>query len=100
VFMDGIDEVRKLIDETQTKCIKPQELGLMSIEELSKELHEMIKYEQEIDERLADFKLQASDDVINYAKMVCKSATQKQILAIQEAYFEKIDKKYLNAKRR
>lgn len=98
--MDGIEDIRKLIDETQVKCTNPQQLESMSIEELSKELREMMKYEQEIDEKLEYFKATATDDVINYAKMVCKNSTQKQILAIQEAYFEKLDEKYLNVKRR
>lgn len=97
--MDGLDEIREIITQTQLKYSEKEEFKTMSIEELSQKLRDAISYEQEINEELEKFeKKGASQDIIRYAKFICKNSTQKQISAIQDAYLKELDRKYLKPK--
>jgi hypothetical protein len=67
--------------------------------EISKELQNILKFEQESLKKIEEFeKVQKDQDVINYLKMISKNTTQREISHIQEIYLKKIDSEYLNSK--
>jgi hypothetical protein len=39
-------------------------------------------------------------DLIKYAKMICKNTTEREILKIQEVYLKKIEKEYLKSNKK
>ena len=93
------DEIEKLIDDISFRKSDSKDYQNMEIEEISQELKEIIKFEQESFKKIDEFeKKQNNPDVVNYAKMICKNTTQREIAAIQEIYLDKIDKEYLNSK--
>ncbi len=95
--MKRLEEIRDLINETQTRYSDTAIFKNMPIEELSEKLHDAMAYEQEINEKLTEFEKKGIDkETIHYAKVVCKNSTQKEILAIQEAYLQEVDRKYLD----
>ena len=91
-----MDEVEKLIDEISFRKSDSKDYQNMKIEEISQELKDIIKFEQESFKKIEEFeKNQNNPDLVNYAKMICKNTTQREITEIQEIYLEKIDKEYL-----
>jgi hypothetical protein len=71
----------------------------MSAEEISKELKDVMKFEQDSFKKIDEFeKIQNDPDVIKYAKMICKNTIQREITQIQGIYLKKIDQEYLNSK--
>ena len=90
------DEVERLIDEISFRKADSKDYQNMKIEEISQELKDIIKFEQESFKKIEEFeKNQNNPDLVNYAKMICKNTTQREITEIQEIYLEKIDKEYL-----
>lgn len=90
------DKVEKLIDEISFRKSDSKDYEKMKIEEISQELKDIIKFEQESFKKIEEFeRTQGNQDLVNYAKMICKNTTQREIAQIQEIYLEKIDKEYL-----
>jgi hypothetical protein len=56
-------------------------------------------FEQESFKKIEEFgKTQKNSDLIQYAKMICRNTTGREISQIQEIYLKKIDEGYLNSK--
>lgn len=97
--MDESDEVQKLIDDISFRKSNSKDYKKMKIEEISKELREVMTFEQESFKKIEEFeKTQNNPDLIKYAKILCKNTTQREITQIQEIYLKKIDKDYLSSK--
>lgn len=94
-----MDEIEKIIDEISFRKSKSKNYEKMKVEEISKELQNIMKFEQESLKKIEGFeKMQKNQDVINYLKMISKNTTQREITEIQEIYLKKIDSEYLNSK--
>ncbi len=97
--MQEDDEITKLIDEISFRKSNSKDYESMSALEISGELKEIMKFEQDSFKKIEEFeKIKQNSDLIKYAKMICKNVTQREIAAIQEIYLKKIDKEYLNSK--
>ena len=91
-----MDEIEKIIDEISFRKSKYKDYGKMQVEEISKELHDIMKFEQESLKKIEEFgKMQKEQDVIDYLKMISKNTTHRKITEIQEIYLKKIDSEYL-----
>jgi hypothetical protein len=97
--MEKPDEVQKLIDEINFRKSNPKNYEEMKAEELSKELREIMKFEQESFKKIEEFeKTQKNQDLVQYAKMISNNTTGREIVQLQEVYLRKIDKEFLNKK--
>ncbi len=97
--MEESEGIQKLIDEVSFRKSNSRDYEKMSAEEISKELKDVMRFEQDSFKKIDEFeKIQNSPDVIKYAKMICKNTIQREITQIQEIYLKKIDKEYLNSK--
>jgi hypothetical protein len=68
----------------------------MKAEEISKELRKIVKFEQESYKKIEEFeKTYKNQDLIEYAKMISKNTTRREISQLQEIYLKKIDEEYL-----
>jgi len=91
-----MDEIEKIIDEISFRKSKYKDYGKMQVEEISKELHDIMKFEQESLKKIEEFgKMQKDQDVADYLKMISKNTTHREIIEIQEIYLKKIDSEYL-----
>ena len=71
----------------------------MKIEEVSKELHNTMEFEQNVLKKINEFENEHQDtDLIKYAKMICRNTIERETSLIQETYLKKIDVQYLNSK--
>ncbi|WP_371503745.1 hypothetical protein [Nitrosopumilus adriaticus] len=94
-----MDEIEKIIDEISFRKSKSKNYEKMKAVEISKELQNILKFEQESLKKIEEFeKMQKNQDLINYLKMISKNTTQREITEIQEIYLKKIDNEYLNSK--
>ena len=90
------DDVRKLIDEANQR--ERKDYQKMEIEELSEELRDAMEFERLIFEKIEDMEKKGTEqDLLNYAKMVIKNTTGREISEIQENYLRKIDNEYLSS---
>ena len=97
--MEKSDEVQKLIDEINFRKSNPKNYEEMKAEELSKELREIMKFEQESFKKIEEFeKTQKNQDLVQYAKMISSNTTGREIIQLQEVYLRKIDEEFLNKK--
>jgi len=97
--MDEPDEVQKLIDEINFRKSNSKNYEEMKAIEISKELREIMKFEQESFKKIEEFeKTQKNQDLVQYAKMISRNTTGREIAQIQEIYLKKIDEEYLNKK--
>ncbi|AJM92266.1 hypothetical protein [Nitrosopumilus piranensis] len=97
--MDESDEIQKLIDEISFRKSNSKDYKKMKTEEISRELRDIMKFEQESFRKIEEFeKTQNNPDLIKYAKIICRNTTQREIAQIQEVYLEKIDEEYLKSK--
>jgi len=97
--MSSTEHVKELIEEANSRNPSAKEYDKMTIEQLSQELRNALKFEQETIRKIEEFKKNGmQEDLIKYVKVVCGNTTQREISAIQEVYFEKLDKNYLNVK--
>ena len=97
--MEKPDEVQKLIDEINFRKSNPKNYEEMKAEELSKELREIMKFEQESFKKIEEFeKTQKNQDLVQYAKMISSNTTGREIIQLQEVYLRKIDDEFLNKK--
>ena len=94
--MGDTDEIQDLIDEVNIMNYNLKNYAEMKIEELSAELREIMKFQQESFERIEKLESKVKPDLIKYAKMICRNTTDREILKIQEIYLRKIDIEYLN----
>jgi len=92
-----MEKVKKLIEEINLR--KPKNYEQMKIEEVSKELHNTMEFEQNVLKKINEFENEHQDsDLIKYAKMICRNTMERETALIQDAYLKKIDSKYLDSK--
>ena len=92
-----VEEVRKLIEELHLRV--PKDFQKMDTNQLSKDLRSVMEFERQIFERIENLDKNGTEqDLIKYAKMICKNIIEKEIADIQEIYLKKIDSEYLNSK--
>lgn len=98
--MEQTEEIKKIVDEVNSRNSVLKQYKVMTIEELSKELRDAMKFERETNKKIEEFEKKGLEkDIIKYAKFVCGNAAHREILAIQDIYLEKIDSSYLNNKK-
>ncbi|HSG82969.1 MAG: hypothetical protein ACE5RS_05365 [Nitrosopumilus sp.] len=91
------DEIEKLIDEISFRKSNSKNYEKMKAEEISKELREIMKFEQESIKKIEEFgKTNKNQDLIEYAKMISKNTTGREIAQLQGTYLKKIDEEYLS----
>ena len=94
--MEEVEEIQNVIDMINTRDSNSKEYQKMKIEELSAEIREAIKFQQESFQRIEELETNGGQqDLTKYAKMICKNTTEREILKIQEVYLKKIEKEYL-----
>ncbi|MCE9617878.1 MAG: hypothetical protein K8Q88_05910 [Nitrosarchaeum sp.] len=99
--MEEIEEIQNFVDMINTRSSDSKEYQKMKIEELSAEIREAIKFQQESFQRIEEFEVKGGGhDLIKYAKMICKNTTEREILKIQEVYLKKIEKEYLKSNKK
>ena len=92
-----MENIKKLIEEINSR--KPKKYEQMKIEEISKELHYVMKFEQDTIKKINLFEKDHQDiDLIKYARIICRNTVERETSLIQETYLKKIDSKYLNSK--
>lgn len=97
--MDESDDIQKLIDEINFRKSNSKNYEKMKAIEISKELREIMKFEQESFKKIEEFeKTQKNQDLVQYAKMISRNTTGREIVQLQEIYLKKIDKEFLNKK--
>ena len=95
--MDSVEDIKKLIEEINLR--KPKNYEEMKIEEISKELHSTMEFEQNILKKINLFENNHQEpDLIKYARIICRNIIERETSLIQEAYLKKIDSEYLNSK--
>jgi len=88
------EAVQKIIEEVNLRAIK--DYKKMDIPQLSGELRDAMEFEREIFQKIEALENQgAENDLIHYAKIVCKNTTSREISEIQEVYLTKIKTEYL-----
>ena len=91
-----VEEVRKLIQEINLRVTKDDQK--LNIEQLSEMLRETMEFKRQTMQRIEEFEKNGLEkDLVNYAKMICKNTSGREILEIQKFYFKKIDKQYLSS---
>lgn len=94
--MEESDEIQKLIDEISFRKSNSKNYQKMKAEEISRELRNIMKFEQESRKKIEEFeKTHQNSDVIEYAKIVSRNTIAREISELQETYLKKIDKEYL-----
>ena len=97
--MDESDEIQNLIDAINFRKSNSKNYEEMKAMEISKELREIMKFEQESFKKIEEFeKTQKNQDLIQYAKMISRNTTGREISQLQETYLKKIDEEFLNKK--
>jgi hypothetical protein len=97
--MKESEGIQKLIDEISFRKSNSRDYEKMSVEKVSQELKDVMKFEQDSFKKIEEFeKIENNQDLIKYAKMICKNTIQREITQIQEIYLKKIDREYLNKK--
>lgn len=92
-----MENIKKLIEEINLR--KPKKYEQMKIEEISKELHYVMKFERDTIKKINLFEKDHQDiDLIKYARIICRNTVERETALIQETYLKKIDSKYLNSK--
>ncbi len=99
--MEEMEEIQNFVDMINTRYSNSKEYQKMKIEELSTEIREAIKFQQESFQRIEEFEVkEGQQDFIKYAKIICKNTTEREILKIQEVYLKKIEKEYLKSNKK
>ena len=97
--MEEPSEIQKLVDEINFRESNPKNYNTMKAVELSKEFRDIMKFEQESFKKIERFeKIERNADLAQYAKMICKNTTGREIARLQEIYLKKIDDEFLNTK--
>ena len=96
--MEEIEKIQNFINMINTQSSNSKEYQKMEIEELSTEIREAIKFQQESFQRIEEFESNGiQQDLIKYAKMICKNTIEREILKIQEVYLKKIGNEHLKS---
>jgi hypothetical protein len=91
-----VENIKELIEEINSR--KPKDYKIMSIMEVSDELHKVMGFEQLVLKKIKLFENDHQEpDLINYAKMIIKKIIERETMLIQETYLKKIDSEYLNS---
>ena len=97
----GVEEIQELVDQINTRDINSKEYQKMKIEELSVELRDTMKFQQESFQRIEELEEKGvQGDLIEYAKVICKNTIEREIIKIQDVYLEKIESEYLKSKKK
>ena len=92
-----MEDIKKLIEEINLRKSKNYEQ--MKIEEISKEIHNTMEFEQNVLKKINLFENDHQEpDLIKYARIICRNIIERETILIQEAYLKKIDSQYLNSK--
>jgi hypothetical protein len=92
-----MEDIKKLIEEINLRKSKNYEQ--MKIEEISKDLHNTMEFEQNVLKKINLFENDHQEpDLIKYARIICRNTIERETSLIQEAYLKKIDSEYLNSK--
>jgi len=93
--VEEIDQIHKIIEIVNQRPVK--NYHKMNIEEISKELREVMEFEQKIFQKIEELEDKGiKQELTKYAKMICRNTTEREISEIQEIYLTKIEKEYLN----
>lgn len=88
------EEVQKIIEEMNLRVKKNYQL--MTVEQISRELRESMDFERKTFQKIEELEQKGTEqDLVNYARIVCRNTTQREIIEIQEIYLKKIDTEYL-----
>lgn len=88
------EEVQQIIEEMNLRVKKNYQL--MTIEQISNELRESMDFERKTFQKIEDLEQKGTEqDLVNYARIICRNTTQREIIEIQEIYLKKIDTEYL-----
>ena len=99
--MEEIEEIQELIEKINTRDYKSKEYQEMRIEELSAELRDAMKFQQEYYQRIEEIKEKGvKEDLIKYAKTICGNSVEREIIKIQDVYLEKIENEYIKSKKK
>ena len=99
--MEEIEKIQNFINMINARSSNSKEYQKMKIEELSAEIREAIKFQQESFQRIEEFEVKGGQqDLTKYAKMICKNTTEREILKIQETYLKKIENEYLKSNKK
>ena len=90
-------DIKKLIEKINLRKSKNYEQ--MKIEQISKELHNTMEFEQNVLKKINILENDHQEpDLIKYARIICRNIIERETILIQEAYLKKIDSQYLNSK--
>ena len=90
-------DIKKLIEKINLRKSKNYEQ--MKIEQISKELHNTMEFEQNVLKKINILENDHQEpDLIKYARIICRNTIERETILIQEAYLKKIDSQYLNSK--
>lgn len=93
--MEEIDEIKELINKINMRDLNSKDYQKMKIEELSANLRETMKFQQDIIQRIEEHEMKGlHSDLTKYAKMICNNTTEREILKIQDVYLKKIETEY------
>jgi len=99
--MEEVKEIQELIDKISTRDYKSKKYQEMKIEELSAELRDAMKFQQESFQRIEELKKRGiQEELIKYVKVICSNTVEREIIKIQNVYLEKIENEYLKSKRK
>jgi len=99
--MEEIEEIQELIEKINTRDYKSKEYQEMRIEELSAELRDAMKFQQESYQRIEELKEKGvKEDLIKYAKTICSNSIEREVIKIQDVYLEKIENEYIKSKKK
>lgn len=99
--MEEIEKIQNFINMINTRSSNSKEYQKIKIEELSSEIREAIKFQQELFQRIEEFEVEGvQHDLIKYVKMICKNTIEREILKIQEVYLKKIENEYLKSNKK
>ena len=77
-----MENIKKLIEEINLR--KPKKYEQMKIEEISKELHYVMKFEQDTIKKINLFEKDHQDiDLIKYARIICRNTVERETGLIQ-----------------
>ena len=92
-----MEDIKKIIEEITLR--KPKNYEQMKIEDISKEFHNIMEFEQNVLKKINLFENDHQDqDLVKYLKMIYKNTVERETKLIQDAYLKKIDSEYLNSK--
>lgn len=89
--MDKIEELKELINSINMSNLNSKDYQKMKIEELSANIREAMKFQQDTIQRIEEFEVKGlQPDLTKYVKMICKNISEREILKIQEIYLKKL----------